>query len=151
MKLRELCFPLRNGKCILLQVSVEQVYFAAEILCEVCIKVMPTVTRQYMCLCLISLLSSFIICYSIFVNGYVPSMWGMFKWNGRIIGEKRVENYFGGIECFLFEILLWNAFGKKGKATSALVTVVVSAKIQSWTSLKQEVIQHFEPVCSISI
>jgi hypothetical protein len=49
----------------------EQVYFTAEILFEICIKAVPTDTRRYMYLCLIALLKSFIISYSIFINGYV--------------------------------------------------------------------------------
>jgi hypothetical protein len=59
---------------ISLQVSVEEVeevYFTAEILFEVCIEAIPTNIRLYMYLCLISLLSPFIICYSIFINGNV--------------------------------------------------------------------------------
>jgi ABC-type lipoprotein release transport system permease subunit len=35
------------------------------------------------------------------------------------------------------------------KATSGIVTVVVSVKIRSWTALNQEGIQHFRPECSI--
>jgi hypothetical protein len=40
---------------------------------------------------------------------------------------------------------------KMKKATSDIVTVVFSAKIRSWTFLKEEDIQHFEPVCSVGI
>ena len=48
---------LSNGKCMSLQVSVEeQVNLTVEILFEVCIKALPTNTRRYMCVCLISLL-----------------------------------------------------------------------------------------------
>jgi hypothetical protein len=42
----------------------------------------------------------------------VPSNEKIFKRNGRVTGEKGVENYFGGVESFLFETLLWNGFGK---------------------------------------
>ena len=40
---------------------------------------------------------------------------------------------------------------KGKKTTSAIVTVVVSVKIRSWTSLKQKEIQHFEAVWSMNI
>ena len=74
MNIRGLCCALPNVKyTIWLHVSVEEeeVYFTAEILFEVCIEAIPTNIRLYMYLCLISLLSPFIICYSIFINGNV--------------------------------------------------------------------------------
>jgi len=62
----------RKIRYISLQVSVEeQVYFTAAVLFEICMKAIPSNTREYMYLCLIPLLSSFIMGYYIFVNGYV--------------------------------------------------------------------------------
>jgi hypothetical protein len=55
------------------------------------------------------------------------------------------------MERFLFETLIWISFEKVKKATSDIVIVVVSVRIRSWISLKQDGIQHFESVSSISI
>jgi hypothetical protein len=77
-------------------VSVEeQVYFIAEILLEICIKAIPTDTRQYMYLCLISLLRYFLLftpfslmdmLIGVSKNGRIC------KWKWRVTGELGVGN-----------------------------------------------------------
>jgi len=53
---------LSNGKCIWLHVSTEeQVYSTADILLEICIKAIPTNSRLYVYLCLISMLNTCVI------------------------------------------------------------------------------------------